>query len=68
MDWRTKLHPRRRHDASLRFADSRSLFADIVEITAVGHALVKLMAVLWGRLLLRHQKAHPETIVYISNA
>jgi ABC-type nitrate/sulfonate/bicarbonate transport system permease component len=42
-----------------RFADSRGVFAGIVEIAVVGYALVKLMAVLRRRLLLWHQEALP---------
>jgi ABC-type nitrate/sulfonate/bicarbonate transport system permease component len=40
-----------------RFADSRGVFAGIVEIAVVGYALVKGMAVLRRRLLLWHQEA-----------
>jgi ABC-type nitrate/sulfonate/bicarbonate transport system permease component len=40
-----------------RFADSRGVFAGIVEIGAVGYCLVKAMAVLRARLLLWHQEA-----------
>src|SRR5207237_5883900 len=40
-----------------RFADSRGVFAGIVEIAAVGYCLVKGMAVLRRRLLLWHQEA-----------
>jgi ABC-type nitrate/sulfonate/bicarbonate transport system permease component len=40
-----------------RFADSRGVFAGIVEIAVVGFALVKAMAVLRRRLLLWHPEA-----------
>jgi ABC-type nitrate/sulfonate/bicarbonate transport system permease component len=40
-----------------RFADSRGVFAGIVEIAAVGWCLVKAMAILRRRLLLWHQEA-----------
>jgi ABC-type nitrate/sulfonate/bicarbonate transport system permease component len=40
-----------------RFADSRGVFAGIVEIAAVGYVLVKLMAMLRRRLLLWHAEA-----------
>jgi ABC-type nitrate/sulfonate/bicarbonate transport system permease component len=40
-----------------RFADSRGVFAGIVEIALVGYVLVKLMAVLRRRLLLWHAEA-----------
>jgi ABC-type nitrate/sulfonate/bicarbonate transport system permease component len=40
-----------------RFADSRGVFAGIVEIGAVGFCLVKAMALLRGRLLVWHQEA-----------
>jgi ABC-type nitrate/sulfonate/bicarbonate transport system permease component len=42
---------------SSRFADSRGVFAGIVEIGVVGYCLVKGMAVLRRRLLLWHQEA-----------
>ena len=46
-----------------RFADSRGVFAGIVEIAVVGYVLVKLMAVLRRRLLLWHQEAQaPSTL------
>jgi ABC-type nitrate/sulfonate/bicarbonate transport system permease component len=46
-----------------RFADSRGVFAGIVEIAVVGYALVKTMAVLRHRLLLWHQEAlAPSTV------
>jgi ABC-type nitrate/sulfonate/bicarbonate transport system permease component len=40
-----------------RFADSRGVFAGIVEIAVVGYALIKAMAVVRRRLLVWH----PET-------
>jgi ABC-type nitrate/sulfonate/bicarbonate transport system permease component len=40
-----------------RFADSRGVFAGIVEIAAVGYALVALMALLRRRLLVWHHEA-----------
>jgi len=40
-----------------RFADSRGVFAGIVEIAVVGYCLVKGMGVLRRRLLLWHQEA-----------
>jgi ABC-type nitrate/sulfonate/bicarbonate transport system permease component len=40
-----------------RFADSRGVFAGIVEIAVVGYLLVKGMAMLRRRLLLWHQEA-----------
>jgi ABC-type nitrate/sulfonate/bicarbonate transport system permease component len=40
-----------------RFADSRGVFAGIVEIAVVGYCLVKGMTVLRRRLLLWHQEA-----------
>ena len=40
-----------------RFADSRGVFAGIVEIAAVGFCLIKLMSMLRRRLLLWHQEA-----------
>ncbi len=40
-----------------RFADSRGVFAGIVEIAALGYALVAAMAVLRRRLLLWHHEA-----------
>jgi len=46
-----------------RFADSRGVFAGIVEIAVVGYCLVKLMALARRRLLLWHQEAlAPSTI------
>ena len=40
-----------------RFADSRGVFAGIVEIAIVGYCLVKAMAMLRRRLLAWHQEA-----------
>jgi ABC-type nitrate/sulfonate/bicarbonate transport system permease component len=46
-----------------RFADSRGVFAGIVEIAVVGYVLVKGMAILRRRLLLWHQEAlTPSTV------
>jgi ABC-type nitrate/sulfonate/bicarbonate transport system permease component len=45
---------------SSRFADSRGVFAGIVEIGAVGFCLVKAMAMLRQRLLIWHQEATDE--------
>jgi ABC-type nitrate/sulfonate/bicarbonate transport system permease component len=42
---------------SSRFADSRGVFAGIVEIAVIGYCLVKTMAVVRRRLLLWHQEA-----------
>ena len=42
---------------SSRFADSRGVFAGIVEIAVVGYVLVKGMALVRRRLLLWHQEA-----------
>jgi ABC-type nitrate/sulfonate/bicarbonate transport system permease component len=39
-----------------RFADSRGVFAGIVEIAVVGYVLIKAMAVIRGRLLVWHQE------------
>ncbi|MFY9841233.1 MAG: ABC transporter permease [Xanthobacteraceae bacterium] len=41
-----------------RFADSRGVFAGIVEIAIVGYALIKAMAVIRRRLLAWHQEAN----------
>jgi ABC-type nitrate/sulfonate/bicarbonate transport system permease component len=46
-----------------RFADSRGVFAGIVEIAVIGYAIVKLMAVVRRRLLLWHQEAMEPTTV-----
>jgi ABC-type nitrate/sulfonate/bicarbonate transport system permease component len=40
-----------------RFADSRGVFAGIVEIAVIGYGLVKAMSILRRRLLLWHQEA-----------
>jgi ABC-type nitrate/sulfonate/bicarbonate transport system permease component len=40
-----------------RFADSRGVFAGIVEIAIVGYALIKAMAMLRRRLLVWHQES-----------
>jgi len=46
-----------------RFADSRGVFAGIVEIAVVGYALVKAMALARRRLLIWHQEAEaPSTV------
>jgi taurine transport system permease protein len=46
-----------------RFADSRGVFAGIVEIGAVGYVLVKAMALVRRRLLIWHQEARaPSTV------
>jgi ABC-type nitrate/sulfonate/bicarbonate transport system permease component len=46
-----------------RFADSRGVFAGIVEIAVVGYILVKAMALLRRRLLIWHQEAlAPSTV------
>jgi ABC-type nitrate/sulfonate/bicarbonate transport system permease component len=46
-----------------RFADSRGVFAGIVEIAVVGYVLVKAMALVRRRLLLWHQEAEaPSTV------
>jgi ABC-type nitrate/sulfonate/bicarbonate transport system permease component len=46
-----------------RFADSRGVFAGIVEIAAVGYLLIKAMAMLRRRLLIWHQEAQaPNTV------
>jgi ABC-type nitrate/sulfonate/bicarbonate transport system permease component len=42
---------------SSRFADSRGVFAGIVEIAIVGYCLVKAMSILRHRLLRWHQEA-----------
>ena len=48
---------------SSRFADSRGVFAGIVEIAVVGYVLVKGMTILRRRLLLWHQEAlAPSTV------
>jgi ABC-type nitrate/sulfonate/bicarbonate transport system permease component len=46
-----------------RFADSRGVFAGIVEIAVIGYALVKAMTLVRRRLLLWHQEAQaPSTV------
>ncbi len=46
-----------------RFADSRGVFAGIVEIAVVGYVMVKGMAILRRRLLMWHQEAMaPSTV------
>lgn len=46
-----------------RFADSRGVFAGIVEIAVVGYVLVKAMTLVRRRLLLWHQEAEaPSTV------
>ncbi|AMN39342.1 ABC transporter permease [Rhodoplanes sp. Z2-YC6860] len=46
-----------------RFADSRGVFAGIVEIAIVGYVLIKLMAMLRRRLLIWHPEANePATV------
>ncbi len=46
-----------------RFADSRGVFAGIVEIAVIGYVLVKAMALVRRRLLLWHQEAQaPSTV------
>ena len=48
---------------SSRFADSRGVFAGIVEIGVVGYAIIKIMALLRRRLLIWHQEAaEPATV------
>jgi ABC-type nitrate/sulfonate/bicarbonate transport system permease component len=44
-----------------RFADSRGVFAGIVEIAIVGYALIKLMAFIRRRLLVWHQEAEQQS-------
>jgi ABC-type nitrate/sulfonate/bicarbonate transport system permease component len=44
-----------------RFADSRGVFAGIVEIAIVGYVLIKAMAMLRRRLLVWHQEANEPT-------
>ena len=46
-----------------RFADSRGVFAGIVEIAVIGYAMVKAMSLARRRLLLWHQEAvAPSTV------
>jgi ABC-type nitrate/sulfonate/bicarbonate transport system permease component len=48
---------------SSRFADSRGVFAGIVEIAVVGYVLVKGRSLIRRRLLLWHQEAlAPSTV------
>jgi len=44
-----------------RFADSRGVFAGIVEIAVVGYALIKAMAFIRRRLLVWHQETEEQT-------
>jgi ABC-type nitrate/sulfonate/bicarbonate transport system permease component len=44
-----------------RFADSRGVFAGIVEIAVVGYVLIKAMSILRRRLLIWHQEANEPT-------
>jgi ABC-type nitrate/sulfonate/bicarbonate transport system permease component len=44
-----------------RFADSRGVFAGIVEIAIVGYVLIKLMTLIRRRLLIWHQEANEPT-------
>src|SRR4026209_730938 len=44
-----------------RFADSRGVFAGIVEIAIVGYVLIKLMSMLRRRLLIWHQEVNEPT-------
>jgi ABC-type nitrate/sulfonate/bicarbonate transport system permease component len=44
-----------------RFADSRGVFAGIVEIAIVGYCIIKAMAMLRHRLLIWHQEANEPT-------
>ena len=46
-----------------RFADSRGVFAGIVEIAIVGYVIIKAMAILRRRLLIWHQEASEPTTV-----
>jgi len=49
--------------SSSRFADSRGVFAGIVEIAVIGYVMVKGMTILRRRLLLWHQEAlEPSTV------
>jgi len=41
---------------SSRFADSRGVFAGIVEIAIVGYVLIQAMAIVRRRLLVWHQE------------
>jgi taurine transport system permease protein len=44
-----------------RFADSRGVFAGIVEVGVIGFAVVKAMSILRRRLLIWHQEAEEQT-------
>ena len=44
-----------------RFADSRGVFAGIVEIAIVGYVMIKAMTILRRRLLIWHQEANEPT-------
>jgi ABC-type nitrate/sulfonate/bicarbonate transport system permease component len=44
-----------------RYADSRGVFAGIVEIAVVGYCIIKAMSVLRHRLLIWHQEANEPT-------
>jgi ABC-type nitrate/sulfonate/bicarbonate transport system permease component len=44
-------------NTAARFADSRGVFAGIVEIAVIGYALVKGITMMRRRLLLWHQEA-----------
>ena len=44
-----------------RFANSRGVFAGIVEIAVVGYVLVKVMSLVRRRLLIWHQEASEPT-------
>jgi ABC-type nitrate/sulfonate/bicarbonate transport system permease component len=48
---------------AMRFADSRGVFAGIVEIAVVGYVLIKAMALLRRHLLVWHQEALEPTTV-----
>jgi taurine transport system permease protein len=48
---------------SYRFADSRGVFAGIVEIAVVGYVLVKCMSLVRRRLLIWHPEANEPTTV-----
>jgi ABC-type nitrate/sulfonate/bicarbonate transport system permease component len=45
-------------ETAARFADSRGVFAGIIETTLIGYAMVKGMAMLRRRLLIWHQEAN----------
>jgi taurine transport system permease protein len=49
--------------AATRFADSPGVFTGIVEIAVAGLCLVKGIALLRRRLLIRHQEAQAPTTV-----